>query len=224
MANSLRLPSEGDDAFRRRAERAAQYARILVDAALANHEIRSLIADSAFPVWTEEGERRNPTVRIDFEEAVCIAGIGEGLAATKNKHWGDGPYIQPLEPDDPVDPMFITYVFKENSLYNRRFEQRRELKRLLGQSHRPLVTSAKRSTKQTFIDALTSQQAYIIRHVLGVAPTTFWSLCHGKLFSDLPEKPGVIDTAILHALPKKPRQLDLPFAGLQLRPDVRDRG
>jgi hypothetical protein len=222
MANSLRLPGEGDDAFRRRAEQAAKFAKVLVDAALANHDIRSLIADPALPVWTEEGERRNPTVRIDFEEAVCIAGIGEGLAATKHKHWGDGPYIQPLEPEDPVDPMFVTYVFKENSLYNRRFEQRRKLKRLLGKTYRPLVTAAKGSTKRAFIDALTSQQAYVIRNLLDVAPTIFWRLCHGTEFLALPEKPDPIDTAILNALPEKRRQLKLPFTGPQSRPDVRD--
>lgn len=211
MNRSLRFAGETDDAFRDRAERAAKYAKLLIDSALANHAIRALITDVRYPLWTEAGERANPTVRIDYEQAVCIAGIGEGLAATKNKHWGDGPYIQPLEPDDPVDSMFVTYVFKENSVYNRRYEQRRKLKRLLGKAHRPLVTSAKRSSKRIFLDSLTSQQAYVIRNALGMDPTTFWQLCRGKAFADLPDHRVKIDSAILKSLPEKPRQLRLSF-------------
>ena len=60
-----RLPRKSDDAFRARAERTAKYAKLLIDAALANNEIRALIADARFPEWTEAGERSNPTVRID---------------------------------------------------------------------------------------------------------------------------------------------------------------
>lgn len=71
MPRELRLPGESDDAFRARAERAARYARILVDAALANHDIRQLIADPEC-LETEEHERRNPTVRIDYDEAFAI--------------------------------------------------------------------------------------------------------------------------------------------------------
>jgi hypothetical protein len=221
MTRSLRFAGESDDEFRSRAERAAKYAKLLIDAALTNHEIRALIADARHPEWTEAGERENPTVRLDYDQAVCIAGIGEGLAATKNKNWGDGPYIQPLEPEDPVDPMFVTYVFKPNSLYNRRFEQRQKLKRLLGKTHRPLVTAAKRSTKRSFVDALTSQQAYVIRKALGLDPTTFWRLCHGRQFADLPDLCSKVDSAVLESLPNKPRQLGLPFNARQF--DVSDR-
>jgi hypothetical protein len=44
MASSLRLEGESDADFGDRAERTAKYAKILVDAALANHCIQSLIA------------------------------------------------------------------------------------------------------------------------------------------------------------------------------------
>lgn len=219
MPIELRLPGEGDDAFRKRAKRAARYARVLIDSALSNRAIRALIDDPAFPLWTEEGEKRNPTVRIDFEQAICIAGIGEELAATKNKHWGDGPYIQPLQADDPVDPMFVTYVFKENSVYNRRYEQRQKLKALLGKTHRPLVTSARRSTKQAFINASTSKQAYVIRTAIGVSLSAFWRLCHGE-FMALPDKPVKIDAAILETVPEKPHQLQLSFTWSPSREDV----
>ncbi len=87
-----------------RAERAARVARLLVDAALANFDIQEQIADPR-QLQTEESERRSPTVRIDYDETFAVCGIGEGLAATKSKHWGSGPRILPLRPDDPVDPV-----------------------------------------------------------------------------------------------------------------------
>lgn len=190
MTRSLRFDGESDDAFRDRAERTAKYAKLLIDSALANHEIRALIADARYPQWTEAGERANPTVRIDYDQAVCIAGIGEGLAATKSKHWGDGPYIQPLEPDDPVDPMFVTYVFKPNSVYNRRFEQRKRMKELLGRRYRPLVQLAKfhRHTKKMFLESLTADQANAIRRVFNVEPGDFWRAARGKVFLELPPR------------------------------------
>ncbi len=107
----LRLPNESDEDFIARAERAAQVARRLVDGALTNHDIRDFIADPEL-FHTEESERRNPTVRIDYDEAFAVCGIGEGLQATKSKHWGSGPRILPLRPDDPVDPVRILYIFK----------------------------------------------------------------------------------------------------------------
>src|SRR3990167_9303962 len=103
MAPSLRLEGESDDEFRERAERTATYAKMLVDAALANHCIRSFIANPQWP-YTEAGERQSPTVRVEYDEAFAIGGIGECLQATRNKHWGDGPYVHPLRPSDPVDP------------------------------------------------------------------------------------------------------------------------
>lgn len=45
MPIELRLPGEGDDAFRKRAENAARYARVLIDSALATRAIRALIDD-----------------------------------------------------------------------------------------------------------------------------------------------------------------------------------
>ena len=197
MTRSLRLPEEGDEAFRKRAERTAKYAKILVDAALANHCIQSFIDDPHLPC-TEEGERRSPTVRVEYDEAFAIGGIGECLQATRNKHWGDGPYIHPLCPNDPVDPVHILYIFKPNSLYNRRFEQRRRMKELLGRRYRPLVQQAKyhRHTKKMFLDSLTDDQANAIRRVFHVEPGDFWRAARGKLFLDLP---------------RRLTQLDLPF-------------
>ena len=51
-----------------------------------------------------------------------MGGIGETLAATKSKSWGEGPFILPLKPNDWFYAERITYIYRKNSLYNRRFE------------------------------------------------------------------------------------------------------
>lgn len=187
---SLRLDGETDDAFRERAECAGRYAKLLVDRCLANRCVRSYIADPSLPLWTEEGCRSNPTVRIEYEQAIAFGGIGETLQATRNKHWGDGPSVLPLEPDDEFFPERITYLYRENSLYNRRFEQRRRLKELLGRSYRRLVEHAKNRyvTKAIFLRDLREDEAERIRRVLQVEPGDFWRACRGKQFLDLPPR------------------------------------
>ena len=189
LLRPLRIEGETDEELTRRAERAAVYAKILTEAVLTNKCIREFIADPALP-YSEESERLNPTIRIDFEQAFAFAGIGEGIAATRNKSWGDGPYILPLEPDDPVDPFRVLYVFKEGSLYNRRFEQRQRMKELLGRRNRSLVEAAKykRTTKAMFLEQLTGEQAGAIRQILGIEPGAFWRECRGKAFVDLPPR------------------------------------
>lgn len=73
--------------------------------------------------------------------------------------WAALAYILPVEPDDWFYAERITYQYRENSLYNRRYEQRRRLKELLGRRWRPLVEQAKyhRFTKAMFLDALTKE-------------------------------------------------------------------
>ncbi len=185
---SLRLPDETDQQFRQRAERTPQVARVLVTACLNNHDIQDLIADANFPSYTEDGCSRSPTVRIDYAEAFAIAGIGEGLAVTKSKHWGDGPNILPLEPDDPVLPHRIQYIFKRSSRYNRRFHQRKRFRRLLGRHHRPLVSKAMYLTKRNFLLVITPDQAQAIRYILGLEPGQFWRAAKGKVFLPLPPR------------------------------------
>jgi hypothetical protein len=58
---------------------------------------------------------------------VVVVSTGESLDATKSKSSGDGPWIMPLEADDTFFDRRITYVYRENSLYNRLFEQRKRL-------------------------------------------------------------------------------------------------
>lgn len=187
---SLRLDGETDDAFRERAERAGRYAKLLVDHCLANHCVQLYMADPSLPLWTEEHCRRSPTVRIEYEQAIAFGGIGETLQATRSKHWGDGPFVLPLKPDDEFFPERITYQYRENSLYNRRFEQRRRLKELLGRSYRRLVEHAKNRhvSKSIFLRDLQEDEAHRIRQVLAVEPGEFWRACRGKLFLDLPPR------------------------------------
>ncbi len=185
--HSLRLSGETDDEFRQRAERAARVAHVLIAGCLANRRVQELLADGSL---TERECRSNPTVRVEFEQAIAIGGIGETLAATRSKHWGAGPWITPLEPEDDFYTDRITYLFRENSLYNRRFEQRKRLKELLGKRFRSLVGEAQNryTTKQIFLRNLTDTQAKAIRDVLGVEPGEFWRACKGKTFLDLPTR------------------------------------
>lgn len=183
----LRLPGEADEAFQSRAGRAARIGRALIDGCLGNHRIQQLLAAGEL---REEECRRNPTVRIEYEQAVAIGGIGETLEATKSKHWGAGPSIMPLEPDDDFFTDRITYLFRDNSLYNRRFLQRKRLKELLGKRFRPLVGAAQSryATKQIFLRTITEEQSQAIRTILHIELGDFWRACKGKLFLDLPPR------------------------------------
>ena len=137
---SLRIEGESDEQFLQRAAKAALYAESLTRACMANHLVRELIADGE---CSEEQMRRSPGCQREFEEAIAWGGIGETLYATRSKHWGDGPYILPIEPDDGFYTHRITYAYKPESRYNRRFEQRQRMKGMPGKKYRPLVERAK---------------------------------------------------------------------------------
>ena len=193
---TLRLPDETDTEFRQRAEQAGQYARILVDACLSNECVQEYADDSELPLFKIEDLQIHPIVRIEYEQAIAIGGIGETLRATKSKHWGDGPYILPLQQEDWLFSERITYIYRANSLYNRRFEQRKRMKELLGKKHRPLVETAKRSTKKIFLKFLTDEQAKVIQRFLNIEQGIFWRMAKGRAF---------------HPLPPREIQLELPF-------------
>jgi len=119
--HTLRLAGESDDEFRSRAERTGRIAKLLVEASLANRCVRDYIADPALPEWTLENVRVCPTVRVEYAQAIAIGDLGSCLSATESKHWGDGPWVMPLEPDDEFHPHRVTYLYRATSLYNRRF-------------------------------------------------------------------------------------------------------
>lgn len=183
---SLRFDGESDDAFRARAERAGRIARALVEACLRNKTVREMIAASR--PYSEESLRRHPIVRIEFEQAFAVGCMGECLDATKNKHWGDGPWLMPLQPDDPVSPDRILYVYKPESLYNRRFEQRRRLKELLGREHRRLVGRAMSMRKRDFLADVSGNETRAVWQRLHVSVGDLWRAVRGKLFLSLPPR------------------------------------
>ena len=169
-------------------ERMARIARLLIDGALANRDIQGHLRDLTAPrLWTIEGIRRNPTCRVEWEHVTVIGGVGESLAAARHKNWGRFLGVQPLKPDDPVHWCRILYVYKDTSPYNRRVEQRKALKRILGRKYRTLVTLAARSTKKDFLSRhLTEAGAYVIRRRLRLDPGQFWRAARGNDFLDLP--------------------------------------
>ena len=183
----LRFDGESDDEFRVRAERAVRVAKVLVSACLANRCMLRYIADPSLP-YTEDSIRVSPTVRVEYEEAIAIGDLGSCLSATASKRWDDGPWVMPLEPDDEFFPDRVAYIYRANSLYNRRFEQRRRLKELLGKRLRPLVETAKRRTKTLFLDLLTREEADAIRRILNMEPGAFWRACKGRTFHNFPPR------------------------------------
>ena len=160
----------------------------LVQAALANEHIRSYLADPELAgIWTEEGVRRHPTVRVVYEHAEVIGGPGESLAAARHKNFGRFLGIHPLRPDTPVHHCRILYIYKPTNAFSRRVDQRHALKRRLGREFRILVTKASRSTKRDFLKHdLTPEGAKAIARRLKVDPGRFWRLAKGKEFLDLP--------------------------------------
>jgi len=186
--HTLRFDGESDDEFRMRAARAGRIAKVLVEACLANRWVQEFMADPAMPEWTADNVRTSPTVRVEYEQAIAIGDLGSCLSATKSKHWGAGPWVMPLEPDDEFFPYRVTYLYRPDSLYNRRFEQRQRPKELLGRRWRPLVEAAKRRTKTLFIEGLTKGEAEAIRRVLSVSPDRFWRAATGRELLRLPPR------------------------------------
>ncbi|MCH7724963.1 MAG: hypothetical protein IH991_00575 [Planctomycetes bacterium] len=182
---TLRCPNESDVAFRVQVERACRIARVLIKAALANRCIQQFIADPSLP-YTEESVRQSPDVRVEYDEAIAFGDIGSCLSATRSKHWGDGPYILPLEIDDPVDPVFVLYEYRPTSRSHRRFNQRRRLKQLLGKRYRALVGRAQQRTKKLFLDNLERHEKLAIQRILKVDAGEFWRAVRGRLWIDLP--------------------------------------
>ncbi len=162
-------------------------ARVLVEACLKNADVQAMLSDGSLRC-TVGDLRRWPIVRGKFEQARAIGEIGECLAATRSKNWGDGPCVLPLEPDDPVHPSRILFIYKEASLYNRRFQQRRRLKELLGRPHRRLVGRAMWETKGEFVERLADDERWCIRRVSHVEPGDFWRAARGRAFLTLPPR------------------------------------
>lgn len=183
------LPSEPTrlaPVTRDEAIRMARIARVLVNAALANECVQEYLSSPTRPFYTIDDIRKSPPVRVEWEQAIAIGDLGSVLSACRNKSWGEGPQVLPLEPDDYVDRMFITYHYRESSRYNQRFEQRHALKDKLGRKHRRLVGRCRGC--KTLADYLgyyvTDEDRDVIREKLGLTAREFWRQVHGLTKSD----------------------------------------
>jgi hypothetical protein len=172
-------------------ENAIRFARRFIEAALVNPDV---VANT---LGGEAAIRANPPVRLRFVEASAYGNLGECLDATKSKSWGELVGVYPIEPNFPFDGQRVQYVFHANSRYNRRFLQRRWLKRRLGKHLRHLVGLAMNSTKREWLgmlrdghkllrmDAATTARALTCR--LRLDPGDFWRAVKGKLWLNIPE-------------------------------------
>ncbi|HZZ82773.1 MAG TPA: hypothetical protein VFE62_30015 [Gemmataceae bacterium] len=159
--------------------RAAEFHRPYVEAALRN----PLIVGSMTPVEIE----KSPPVRMRYEEASAYGSIGECIAATRSKlSWGKLVSVDPVEESFPFHPQRIQYVYHATSRYNRRFEQRKYLKRRLGREHRRLVGDAMSATKGDFLRHLGDTDTNAIWRRLGMSAGKFWRAVKGPVVIELP--------------------------------------
>src|SRR4051794_3507430 len=105
-----------------------------VAACLANENVRFYLGDRS-PGWSESSLESSPIVRVEFEHAFVLGRLGESLCAARHKGWGEFLGVRPLEARDPVHPLRVAYAFKEAAPYQRRFDQRRRLRRMLGKEY-----------------------------------------------------------------------------------------
>ena len=159
-----------------------------VEACLANEAVSSYLANG-LTGWSEASLRSSPIVRVEFGHAFVLGRLGESLSTARSKAWGEFLSIQPLDPRDPIDPLRVVYAFKETAPYQRRFEQRGRLRRMLGKQYAPLVLRALRSTKGEFIRGLTEDESARVRARTGLGPGRFWRAAKGKEFINWPEPP-----------------------------------
>jgi len=153
-------------------------------AAKANMYVKRWQVD--FPeLWSDEQLDRHVPLRVEFEhvfvfgtvaEAVSWAGgFGGDTGRGRNKRgWGSIVRIDPLAPDDPVDPRRITCIHKESSPFRQRLEARRQIKRLMREAA-PVVQLARRFSKRDFLNChVTPDRRNAIRAYTGLDPGTFW--------------------------------------------------
>lgn len=103
-------------------------AKCLVDAALNNHCVQEMMADTTHTLGalTIEQVRNNPPVRWEFEHATAVGEL-TGTRHLWKKNWGEFIGVLPVEPETPVDRCRWLHIFKDTCPYQIRFMQRRRL-------------------------------------------------------------------------------------------------
>ena len=154
----------------------------------AAFDVPQALIDAAVPnpfvmkCRTAESIRKEPPIRLRFEEASAYGLLGECLCAVQSKSWGPLVGVEPIESDVPYDGERIQYRFHESSRYNRRFEQRQYLKKRLGKGLRKLVAVAMGQTQAQFLKRLSSEDAAAIHARLHIGAREFWRVARGKQF------------------------------------------
>ena len=156
-----------------------------------------------FPeLWSDEQLAQNVPLRVEFEqvyvfgtvaEAVSWAGgFGGDTGRGRNKRgWGHIVRVDPLDPDDPVDPKRVTCIHKESSPFRQRLEARRQIKRMMRREASPLVRLARRFSKGEFLKYyVTPDHRKAIRAYTGLDPGTFWQ--HVRRGIPIPELQGYL--------------------------------
>ena len=125
-----------------------------VEACLANECIKSYLADGRTG-WCLESLQIYPVVQVEFEHAFVLGQVGESLSIARQNVWGDFLGVRPLHPHYPIDPLRVMFAFKDSAAYQKRFEQRGRLRRMLRKHYAPFVLRALRSGKGEFLSGLT---------------------------------------------------------------------
>ncbi len=141
------------------------------------------------PGWSRTSLEASPIVWVEFQHAVVLGRLGESLCAARHKAWGEFLGVRPLETRDPVHPSRVAYAFKATAPYQRRFEQRRRLRRMLGKEYSKLVPRAMGAKKAEFLAALSEHEAVRVRARTGLGPGRFWRVVKGREFVAWPESP-----------------------------------
>ena len=129
-------------------------------------------------------------MRAEFEHATVIGHAGEAIAIGMRKHWGEFLGFRPLRPGDPVHPVYVLFVMKDSSPYNRRVVQRKAMKRRLPRCFRSWVNQAYRSSRRDFLARLPEDAAAAIARSLRLDPIGFWRAAAARSISACPLLPS----------------------------------
>lgn len=157
-------------------------------AALANEDVKAFIAEGE---WSAEYVWRDTPINLEFEEGIVVGSLAECINAGAGKNWGKLIGIKPLQPTDGVLPRNNRYT--ERSRYNRRFLQRKALKKRLGKDYAKLVVRAMGFSKARFLEVVTEEQKARIKARLDLEPGDFWRAAKGSLILDLPKPPQQLE-------------------------------
>jgi hypothetical protein len=157
-----------------------------VAACLINEHVSGHLADRR-PGWSRTSLEASPIVRVEFQHAFVLGRLGESLCAARHKAWGDFLGVRPLEARDPVHPSRLAYAFEATAPYQRRFEQRRRLRRMLGKEYSHLVPRAMGAKKAEFLAGLSEHEAARVRARTDLGPGRFWRVVKGREFIAWPK-------------------------------------